>query len=233
MLEEQHGRGSSRIRAVIFDCDGVLVESRQANAAFYNTILSHFNREPLTEEELSYVHSHTLEQSLAFLFKDSAHRQQALQYWQNMDYGPILALLTLQPGLRECLRQLHGNYHIAVATNRTTTMKGLLRRFALEPYFDMVVTSLDVSQPKPHPESIDKIISFFQIDRQEACYVGDSAVDQETALRAGVCFIAYRNRELQADYHLSHFSQLVPLLERMAFQPGKGKLSSSPGTVEE
>jgi len=32
----------SNISAVIFDCDGVMFDSRQANINFYNHILSHF-----------------------------------------------------------------------------------------------------------------------------------------------------------------------------------------------
>ena len=39
------------IKAVIFDCDGVILDSRAANASFYNQFLSHFNRMPLTEEQ--------------------------------------------------------------------------------------------------------------------------------------------------------------------------------------
>ena len=33
----------SRIEAVIFDCDGVMFESRQANLAYYNRILAEFS----------------------------------------------------------------------------------------------------------------------------------------------------------------------------------------------
>jgi len=204
------------IEAVIFDCDGVLVDSRAANAAFYNQILAHFNKELLTEAQLTYVHSRTVYESLAYLFQGDARLPEAERFWRTTDYGPINEMLTLQPGLIECLKELHGRFKTAIATNRTTTMSGLLRKFGLERYFDLVVTSLDVRNPKPHPEALEKILSFFGVNSREACYIGDSAVDEETARRAGVLFIAYRNEDLGAEHHLSDFAALIPLLARLA-----------------
>ena len=39
-------RNDNLIKLVAFDCDGVLFDSQQANIAFYNTILAHFDRPP-------------------------------------------------------------------------------------------------------------------------------------------------------------------------------------------
>jgi phosphoglycolate phosphatase len=220
--KDRFGPGSV-IKAVVFDCDGVLVDSRVANAAFYNQILAHFNKTPLTDDQLAYVHSHTVYESLAFLFREDSRLVEAERFWRTMDYEPINALLSLQPGLIECLETLYGRFKTAIATNRTTTMPGLLQRFGLDRYFDLVITSQDVSHPKPHPESLHKIFSFFNITNRQACYIGDSSVDQETARRAGVLFIAYGNEGLEADHHLSHFSELRPLLEKLATASSEGR----------
>lgn len=208
------------IKAVIFDCDGVIVDSRTANAHLYNQFLKHFNKQPLTEKQLDYVHCHTLQESLEYLFRDPKLIKEAERFWQKMDYQPLIDLLTLEPGLLECLEQLSQRYKTAIATSRTRTMKQLLQRFGLDPYFDLVVTSLDVCNPKPHPESLNKILSFFNITPQEACYIGDSDVDRKTSQSAGILFIAYRNEELEADHHLAHFSELLPLLEQ--YKPPQG-----------
>ncbi|MFP3869953.1 MAG: HAD family hydrolase [Syntrophobacteria bacterium] len=213
-----HGppKADSAVKVVIFDCDGVLLDSRAANAAFYNEILSFCNKGPLTEEQLAYVHSHTVHESLAFLFPEERLLQEAERFWQQMDYEPIVELLTLEPGLIPCLETLCRRYKTAIATSRTRTMEQVLRRFGLDRYFDLVVTSMDVRHPKPHPESLEKILCFFNSTPEQACYIGDSGVDQETARRAGIPFIAYRNGELQAEHHLADFFDLIPLLERMA-----------------
>jgi HAD superfamily hydrolase (TIGR01509 family) len=203
------------IQAVIFDCDGVILDSRTANEAFYNRILSHLNKDPLTKEQVSYVHCHTLSESLNFLLGDDDLVQEAERFWSNLDYGPIMHLLTLHPGFKESLEQICPSYKTAIATNRTRTMGEVLERFGLGPYFDLVVTALDVRHPKPHPESLNTILSHFRISPQEAVYIGDSEVDQETSRRAEVLFIAYGNEKLEADLHLNDFSELIPLLERL------------------
>ena len=72
----------------------------------------------------------------------------------------------------------------------------LMERFNLWPYFDMVVTALDVKHPKPHPESIEKILQTLEVDQEETLFVGDSEVDRETAESSGVVFAAYKNKQI-------------------------------------
>ena len=130
------------------------------------------------------------------------------------DYKPLIDLLTLQPGLLACLKQLRSRYRTAIATSRTRTMNQVMAKFGLNTYFELVVTSLDVLHPKPHPESLNKILSHFHLTPQEACYIGDSDVDRKTSQSAGVLFIAYNNEELEAAHHLSHFDELIPFLNQ-------------------
>ena len=44
----------TRFRAVILDCDGVMFDSREANRAYYNAVLSHFGRPPLTAAQMAF-----------------------------------------------------------------------------------------------------------------------------------------------------------------------------------
>ncbi len=91
-------------------------------------------------------------------------------------------------------------------------MKHILERFNLGPYFDMVVTALDVKNPKPHPESVEKILAALQLKQEEAVFVGDSDVDQQTAESSGVTFIAYKNREIAKDLLIQDHLDLLRLI---------------------
>lgn len=188
-------------RAVIFDCDGVMFDSRKANINFYNHILAHFDLPPMTEEKIEFVHMRTADESIRHIFEDTHHLKQAQDFRMQMDYTPFINDMIIEPGLKELLKELKPEYGLAVATNRSNTIGKVLKLNGLDKLFDIVVSSLDVKNPKPHPESLLKIIDFFDISHSESIYVGDSLVDYQTAAAAGVVFISYKNRKLNADYH--------------------------------
>jgi phosphoglycolate phosphatase-like HAD superfamily hydrolase len=87
-----------------------------------------------------------------------------------------------------------------------------MERFNLWPYFDMVVTALDVKNPKPHPESIEKIMAAFKLNKEEAVFVGDSEVDKQTAESSGVKFIAYKNPSIANDLYIEDHLDLLNLV---------------------
>jgi phosphoglycolate phosphatase len=187
--------------AVIFDCDGVMFDSREANRNFYNHILTRFGLPAMGEEDVAYVHMHTADESIRHIFRGSPDAEKALAYRWTVDYSPFIRNMVMEPGLKEVLACLGVSTGLAVATNRSNTIQWVIERHGLSGVFEMVVSSLDVARPKPHPDSLLKILEHFEIEPENALYVGDSAVDAETAYAAGVPFIAYKDRDLPADYH--------------------------------
>lgn len=203
----------SAVNTVIFDCDGVMFDSRLANIHFYNHLLGHFNQKPLTEEDASFVHMHTADASIRQIFRGTPYVEEALAYRLKMDYTPFIKAMVMEPGLRDLLDRLKPNYHLAVATNRSNTIHDVLFAHRLADYFQVVVSSLDVERPKPHPDSLLRIMDRLGTSSDRSVYVGDSSVDLETALGAAVCFIAYKNRSLEADFHIDRLMQIADLLE--------------------
>jgi len=194
------------IKLVAFDCDGVLFDSRPANIAFYNGILEHFGRPPMSPEAVDYVHSHTVGESLEHIFQGYAELETVLKFARGFDYGPFIAMMVEEPFLREFLKFLRPAWYTALATNRTITTRAVLHYHGLTDDFDLVVSAQDVSRPKPHPESFVRILEHFSLSPRDAIYIGDSRVDEEFATNAGVPFVAYRNPELTADYYLDSFA---------------------------
>ena len=201
-----------KISVVIFDCDGVMFDSRPSNIAFYNHLLAHFGLPPMAEDKADLVHMATAEESIRHVFEGSPHLEEALEYRWKMDYTPFFQAMRMEPGLKTLLQRLKPDFGLAVATNRSNTIGDVLAWHGLTIYFDIVVSSLDVRKPKPDPESLIKILDFFAIKTSEAVYVGDSSVDSETASNAAVPFIAYKDRDLEAAYHADRLEEVARIV---------------------
>ena len=200
------------IGAVIFDCDGVLFDSRQANINFYNHLLAHFNLPPMKDEEIAFVHMGTADESIRHIFRGTSYIEEAQKYRMQMDYSPFINDMIMEPGLKELLGRLKSRYGLAVATNRSNTIGYVLESNGLKEFFDIVVSSLDVAYPKPHPESIQKILAFFELRPDQAVYIGDSLIDHETARAAGVYFVSYRNRGLDTPFKAEGMAEIGAIL---------------------
>jgi len=203
-----------RIRAVIFDCDGVMFDSMKANEAYYNHILVQFGKPDMSKEECDYVHMNTAEQSVTYLFRNDTRLQDALAYRRSMKYQPFIPIMEMEPYLKEFLEYLRPTYKTAIATNRSDTMPAVLKGHGLEGYFDLVVSCLDVKHPKPHPESLIKILDHFGLSPEEAIYIGDSKIDEMAANAAGVPLVGYKSPRLSAAFHVTHFREIEDFLER-------------------
>jgi phosphoglycolate phosphatase len=201
------------IKVVAFDCDGVLLDTEQANRAYYNHLLELFGRPTMTEAQFNFIHMHTLDESLAFLFPDPDSLKAARSYRKSMDYSRYLSLLSVEPHLLTLLEKIRPKRKTAIATNRTDTLQRLLDEFQLDGYFDLVVTASDVQRPKPHPDALLKILEYFSIEAHQAIYIGDSQLDELAAKAAGIPLVAYRNKSLSSDYHVQNLQELEDLLE--------------------
>jgi len=198
------------LKVIAFDCDGVMFDTQKANREYYNRLLSHFGRPSLTAGQFDYIQVNTVEQSVARLF--SASELKAVnQYRTEMSYLQFIKYMEIEPDLKTLLKELRPEFKTAVATNRTDTMDKVLDEFGLTDLFDLVVTALDVPNPKPAPDCLESIFKTFQVAPSEMMYIGDSLLDQQAARAAGTQFVAYCNPELKADRHIRSFRELFYL----------------------
>jgi phosphoglycolate phosphatase len=214
LLEETSGQQnrSAITRCVIYDCDGVLFDSIEANRTLYDHIALSNGRGPLTEEELRYCHINTVKDSIHRLFADNPEGEaRALRFLgEQIDFKDYVPYLKMEPHVMETLTSLRGRGILtAINTNRTTSMPHLMQRFDLSPYFDMVVTALDVVRPKPDPESMDNILRALNVRPDETLYVGDSVIDLKAAESSGVTFVAYKNPSISTGISIDDHRKIL------------------------
>ena len=202
----------SLLKLVIFDCDGVMFDSKEANRKYYNHLLEKFGHPLMDEDEEDYVHSHNVVDSVNYIFRKYPEDiDRTNQYRLTLDYTPFLDYMIIEPDLKEFLGMIKPKYYTAISTNRSTTMPAVMKMHNLDPYFDMVVTALDVQRPKPHAEGLIKILDHFALSAAEAVYIGDSMVDREHTAEVNMRLISFKNPDLPAEYHVNSFLDIPQL----------------------
>ncbi|RLA86247.1 MAG: HAD family hydrolase [Deltaproteobacteria bacterium] len=201
------------VRVVIFDCDGVMFDSKEANRAYYNEILRRMGQREMDPQELEFVHASTAQEALRFLFKRrGVDLQEGLSKAKEVDYRPFIGLMKPEPHLRELLEAIPPDVKKAISTNRTTTIGPLLDHFGLRDHFDLVISARDVSRPKPHPDSLLRILEHFSLMPHQALFIGDTERDERASRLAGIPFVAYKNPALRADYHIDDLLEILDII---------------------
>jgi len=98
----------------------------------------------------------------------------------------------LFPGIQGCLSQLQElEIPWGIVTNKPRRFaEPLITNFNLQPAPGVLVCPEDVSQSKPHPESLQLAAATLKLPADRCVYVGDHARDIEAGKRAGMTTIA-------------------------------------------
>ena len=202
----------TEIKAVIYDFDGVIVDSREANEAYYNRLLKHFRLPPVQAGQLEIIYTRTSREVIDVLFPDRALAEAAKEVEKTMANDALIPLITVEPHIQETLEVLRRACRTAIATNRGKSLPLVLEFHRLMPFFDLTVSSAQVRHHKPHPECLEMILQHFALAPGQVVYVGDAAIDARLAEAAGVAFIAYKNPSLRAWAHISDHREILGIL---------------------
>ncbi len=201
----------SRFKVVIYDCDGVMLDSIESNYVFYNRVMEYLGRPHLDRsnvEARKALHTFSFHNVMEYFFGQDERREEALAFAKTIQYRDLVQYMQMEHGLIDTLDCLKGNVQLAICTNRASSMEMIIEDFGLTGYFSCVMTASQVMNPKPHPEPLLKILEHYSISADEALFVGDAEVDMQSAAAAGVSFIAYKNT-LPAMGCIDHHSQII------------------------
>lgn len=201
------------LKLIVFDCDGVMFDSRMANQAFYNHLLDHFNHPPMSGDELEYVHMHNVSHSISHIFRHypDANFEKIDELREQTGYTPFLPYMKMEGDLVEFLELIKPRYHLAISTNRSNTMVPLLKSYNIENYFGKVMTSANAKRAKPAPDGLIEILDFYGCTSSETIFIGDSIIDRQHTHACNVSLIAFKNPSLPAEFHVSSFLEILDL----------------------
>lgn len=173
--------GMRKIKAVLFDLDGVLVDSFHAWMLAFNAMLRKFGRNELSEEEFrERCWGPDLKENLAEFGLDD----DAGEYCMNVQKD-LIDHIKLFPDARDVLHKLKEcNIKTGLVTNtpRENTLL-IINQFNLR--FDAVVTRDDVRVGKPNAEMILKCCEMLGVYPKDAMFVGDTESDFIAGRNAG------------------------------------------------
>ena len=201
----------AKYKAVIYDCDGVILDSIESNYIFYNRIMAGLGRPEIDRfcaESERVLHTFSYLDVMEHFFGNDPQKENALAIGKTIRYRELMPYMRREEELLETLSALKGKVELAICTNRATSMEMIIEDFGLEGFFGCVMTAGKVKNPKPHPEPLLKVLEHYALDPHEALFVGDSAVDMQAAAAAGVPFIAYKS-ELRSLAVIQRHSQLL------------------------
>ncbi|MFC2008406.1 HAD family hydrolase [Chloroflexota bacterium] len=218
-----------KIKGVIFDLDGTLIDTLEVYIKAFNRGIERFGLEPISREKLDTF----LNQALALetilieifpaTFQDNEARSQCLAEIVDAYLELQESDVSLRPGGMEVLSQLkETGVKIGIVTGRTTSgeTKWLeLRRLGIDRFIDCMVTGADAPR-KPAPDGIIKCAQQLGLSPAECITVGDSQADIITGKAAGTITVAIAGgvateealRQEKPDYIISNLAQLPSLL---------------------
>ncbi|MDR2604861.1 MAG: HAD-IA family hydrolase [Desulfovibrio sp.] len=211
------------LNGLVFDIDGVMLDSRASNMEFYNMIREAVHLPPLSPEEEEYCHMASEAECMARIIPP-AYREAAYEARAKISYTEqILPLLSLENGLTEALHWLDmWGVKLGIFTNRNKKVYDLLHYFGLEDTFLPVMTASDCP-PKPCPDGLVQIAAQWGETPANIAFLGDSKVDEQAARGAGAAFWSFRNNALDAGLHVDDFfgmiTMITPLVEKRRPSP--------------
>jgi pyrophosphatase PpaX len=177
-----------QLQTVLFDLDGSLIDSIRLILDSYHHTLTQHNLPARSDEEwlrgvgtplhVQFSQWHDSPETLEAMI--ATYREFNLKHHDRM--------VTVYPGVVEAVRQIKSSgiqTGLVTSKNRQGALRGLAL-VGLEALMDVMVCADEVSNPKPHPEPVEKAVALLGADPARTVYVGDSIHDMHSGRAAGV-----------------------------------------------
>lgn len=176
-----------RIRGVIFDLDGTLIDSHDAIYLGLKEVWQHYGKEIFPFSDLKKYLGPDLERTLSPFFSAEEIRQ-AIPMMRRKYEEVYLERTRLLDGAREVLQNLFSTgVALGVASNKFGRFsRGALNHLGVAGYFRSMIGAGDVERNKPFPDMIYASLKEMDLTPEEAVFVGDTLSDIETGKQAGI-----------------------------------------------
>jgi phosphoglycolate phosphatase len=183
-------------RLIAFDLDGTLIDSRRDLADSANQLIEELGGQPLTEEQIGGMVGEGAGLLVRRALKAAGRvdRAHALERFLAIYDQRLLNHTRLYDGIANVVRAARAQARLAVLTNKPTVpTERILVSLGVRDAFDEVIGGDGPYPRKPDPAGLSAMMASAGATARDTLLVGDSAIDLETARRAGVacCLVSY------------------------------------------
>jgi phosphoglycolate phosphatase len=211
-----------KVRALVFDLDGTLIDSKQDLVNSVNATLREMKREALpTDLVASYVGSGAPVLIRRALGGNPSEEElkRALAFFLVHYEEHKLDETRLYPGVAETLAELK-SLPMSVLTNKPVKISvKILEGLGVSQYFQSIYGGNSFETKKPDPAGAKQILSELNVLPEQAAMVGDSEVDVQTARNARMRsvivnfgFGTHDRAAHPADVYVNRFDELLQLV---------------------
>ncbi|WKD86463.1 Beta-phosphoglucomutase [Polaribacter huanghezhanensis] len=204
----------NRIQCVIFDMDGVIIDSELLHKkAYYETFIS-LGLEVSEELYKTLTGSSTInafQKLVAHFSLDQDPNELVLQkrkrYVNFFESDPTLHLVK---GVEEIIKYFYEKEItlILASSSAMVNINRVFNRFDLNPYFTAKISGADLKESKPHPEIFEKAAVLGNTPKENCIVIEDSDNGVKAANAAGIFVFGYRN-PLAADQTLENADKVI------------------------
>lgn len=178
------------IRAVAFDLDGTLIDSTDAIVDSFIHTFTALNLPVPAREAIIKPIGYVLEEHFRRL--TDYDTETCVTTYREHYRTTMCEKTVLMPGGKALLEGLSAaGVRMAFATSkRRAAAEIILDHLEVLRYFESRIGPEDISNPKPHPESLHRVMEQLNVDREELCFIGDTHFDVVAARNAKVRCLA-------------------------------------------
>lgn len=202
----------SKIKLVIFDLDGTLMDTIVDLANSCNDVLKALNLDEHSIDDYKMKVGkgalHLIKQSLPPNNRDGKTIKKGLELFKNIYKKRNGEYSKPYPGVSSLLEKLNSsNLKIAILSNKPQqNTEDCINDYFPKIKFDLIYGARKGVPLKPDPTAVHEILKSLNIKKSETIFVGDSDVDIETAINAKVKPVAvdwgFRTRETLQKYNV-------------------------------
>lgn len=176
------------VRSVLFDLDGTLIDSLRLILDSYHHTLAQHGLPARTDAEWLKGVGTPLTVQLSEWRDELGTIEAMIATYREYNLRHHDRMVTVYPGVLDAVRTIKAaglQTGLVTSKNRQGALRGLTL-VGLEALMDVLVCADEVTNPKPHPEPVEKAVALLGADPATTLYVGDSVHDMHSGRAAGV-----------------------------------------------